>query len=162
MRLTYLAYSFSLTIIYFSVILLLPIIVALVYHETNAIFPFLITGTSALMIAATIRKVIGGISEVKSINDIKKSEGLCIVTFSWIFGVILASVPFLFFGISPIDAIFEATSGITATGAIIFLACFHAVAWRYGNYRLSYRNSSPVCDCRSSNVLRRSTRAYRG
>ena len=119
MRLTYLAYSFSLTIIYFSVILLLPIIVALVYHETNAIFPFLITGTSALMIAATIRKVIGGISEVKSINDIKKSEGLCIVTFSWIFGVILASVPFLFFGISPIDAIFEATSGITATGATI-------------------------------------------
>ncbi len=119
MRLTYLAYSFSLTIIYFSVILLIPIIVALVYHETHAIFPFLITGTTALMAAATIRKLIGGISQVKSINDIKKSEGLCIVTFSWIFGVILASIPFLFFGISPIDALFEATSGITATGATI-------------------------------------------
>lgn len=119
MRLTYLAYSFSLTIMYFSLILLLPIVVALFYHEAHAIFPFLITGIIAFMTSVTIRKIVKEISQIKSINDIKKSEGLCVVTFSWIFAAILASIPYLFFGFSPIDSLFEATSGITTTGATI-------------------------------------------
>ena len=120
MRLTYLAYSFSLTIMYFSFVLLLPILVAIYYHETAAIFPFLLTGAFALMIAVTIRRVVKGIAKIKSINDIKKSEGLCVVTFSWLFAAILASIPYLFFGIKPVDALFEAMSGITATGATVF------------------------------------------
>ena len=120
MRLTYLAYSFSLTIIYFSIILLFPIIVALFYHETNAIFPFLITSAAALMTGVTLRKLIPKSSEVRSINDIKKAEGLCVVTFSWIFAGIFASIPYLFFGLSPINAFFEGSSGITTTGATIF------------------------------------------
>lgn len=119
MRLTYLTYSFSLTIMYFSLILLLPILVALFYHEINAILPFLITGIIAFMISITIKEIVKETSQIKSINDIKKSEGLCVVTFSWIFAVILASIPYLFFGFSPINAIFEATSGITTTGATI-------------------------------------------
>ncbi len=120
MRLSYLAYSFSLTIMYFSLVLLLPIPVAISFHEIHAIFPFLITAAFALMISVTIKKLVSGISEIKSINDIKKSEGLCVVTFSWIFASILAAMPYLFFGIKPIDALFEATSGITATGATVF------------------------------------------
>jgi trk system potassium uptake protein TrkH len=71
------------------------------------------------MIAFTIKKMIAGVSEIKTINDIKKSEGLCAVTFSWIFAGIFASIPYLFFGIDPINAFFEGTSGITATGATI-------------------------------------------
>lgn len=119
MRLTYLAYSFSLTIMYFSLILLIPILVALFYHEYSAILPFLITGIIAFMISTTIKEIVKEISQIKSINDIKKSEGLCVVTFSWIFAVILAAIPYLFFGFSPINALFEATSGITTTGATI-------------------------------------------
>ena len=119
MRLNYLAYSFSLTIMYFSFMLMLPVLVALYYHETGAVLPFLLTGAAALMISITIKKVISGIAQIKSINDIKKSEGLCVVSFSWIFAIILASIPYLFFGISPVDALFEATSGITATGSTI-------------------------------------------
>lgn len=120
MRLTYLAYSFSLTIMYFSFVLLIPIIVAAAYHEMNSIFPFLIAASAALMTSITIRKIVKGTSQIKSINDIKKSEGLCVVTFSWIFAGLFAAIPYLFFGISPIDALFEATSGITTCGATIF------------------------------------------
>ena len=119
MRLTYLAYSFSLTIMYFSFVLLIPIIVAIFYHEMNAIFPFLLTAAFAFLLSVTIKKVIAGVTQIKSINDIKKSEGLCVVSFSWIFAAILASLPYLFFGFSPIDSLFEATSGITTTGATI-------------------------------------------
>ena len=120
MRLTYLAYTFSLAMMYFSFVLLIPIIVALIYNESNAVLPFLISGTSALMLSITLRKLIPGVSQIKSINDIKKGEGLCAVTFSWIFAGIFASIPYLFFNLSPINAFFEGTSGITATGATIF------------------------------------------
>ena len=120
MRLTYLAYTFSLAMMYFSIVLLMPIIVALIYGETSAILPFLVAGASALMIGVTLCKVVPGASLVKSINDIKKTEGLCVVTFSWIFAGLFAAIPYLFFGFSSINAFFEATSGITATGATIF------------------------------------------
>ena len=85
MRLTYLAYAFSLAMMYFSIVLLLPVIIALIYGEMQAILPFIIAAASSLMIGATLRKVVKGTSAIKSINDIKKSEGLCVVTFSWIF-----------------------------------------------------------------------------
>ena len=120
MRFTYLAYTFSLAIMYFSFVLLIPILVALFYGETNAVLPFLIAGASALMISVTLRKLVPGVSQIKSINDIKKTEGLCVVTFCWLFAGLFASIPYLFFGLSPINALFEGTSGITATGATIF------------------------------------------
>ena len=119
MRLTYLAYSFSLTIMYFSLVLLVPIFVALYYKEFDAVLPFLIAAATAFFISITLKKLVKGIDKIKSINDIKKSEGLCVVTFSWLFAGILAAIPYLFFGITPIDALFEATSGITTTGSTI-------------------------------------------
>ena len=85
MRLTYLAYSFSLSIMYFSIVLLVPIAVALFYREYTAVLPFLIACATAFFISVTLRKIVKGTENIKSINDIKKSEGLCVVTFSWLF-----------------------------------------------------------------------------
>ena len=118
MRLSYLAYTFSLALMYFSFVLLVPIVVSLIYNETNAVLPFLISASAAFLTSITIRKIYP--LQLKSINDIKKSEGLVVVTLSWIFAGLFASIPYLFFGLTPINAIFEATSGITATGATIF------------------------------------------
>lgn len=81
MRLNYLAYSFSLTIMYFSFMLMLPVLVALYYHETGAVLPFLLTGAAALMISITIKKVISGIAQIKSINDIKNLKGSVLLVF---------------------------------------------------------------------------------
>ena len=120
MRLNYLAYTFSLVIRYFSIMLLIPVFVALYYHEYNAIHPFIISALSAILISFLIKKTVSGTSQLKNINDIKKSEGLTVVCFSWIFAVLFASIPYLFFGIEPINALFEATSGITTTGATTF------------------------------------------
>lgn len=119
MRLNYLAYAFSLAIMYFSIVLFCPIIIALYFGEMNAVLPFLISGATSLMIAVTLKKIVKKSSKINSINDIKKSEGLCVVAFSWILAGALASIPYLFFGFTPVDALFEATSGITATGATV-------------------------------------------
>ena len=120
MRLTYLAYSFSIVMMYLSFVLLIPISVALICKEFNAILPFLIAALFAFICSMILKKIVANISQIKSINDIKKGEGLCIVTFSWIFAGLLSTIPYLFFGLTPIDALFEASSGITATGATIF------------------------------------------
>lgn len=119
MRLTYLAYTFSLAMMYFSIVLLIPVIIALIYHEYNSIPPFLISAFSLIVVSFVMRKIVNGVSKIESINDIKKSEGLCAVTFCWIFAGIFASIPYLFFGFTPVNAFFEATSGITTTGATI-------------------------------------------
>jgi len=119
MRLAYLAYTFSLAMMYFSIVFVVPIIIALIYHETNAILPFVIAGCSAIILSVLLKKLVKGVSEIKSVNDIKKSEGLCVVTFCWIFAGLFSSIPYLFFGFTPVNALFEATSGITATGATI-------------------------------------------
>lgn len=120
MRIAYLAYTFSLAMMYFGIVLLAPIIVALINHEMNSVLPFIVAASSAFLTSITLRKVIPGTSAIKSVNDIKKGEGLCVVTFCWIFAGLFAMIPYLFFGLTPINAFFEATSGITATGATIF------------------------------------------
>ena len=120
MRLSYLAYTFSLAMMYYSFVLLIPVLVAVIFNEMNAILPFFTAGTSGLLLACTLRKVIPGVRNVKSVNDIKKSEGLFVVTLCWIFAGLFAMIPYLFFGVTPVNAFFEATSGITATGATIF------------------------------------------
>lgn len=51
MRLTYLAYAFSLALMYFNVVLLLPIFVALFYRETDSIFPFIIAATASFFLS---------------------------------------------------------------------------------------------------------------
>ncbi len=120
MRLTYLAYTFSLVIKHFSIVLLFPAIVALWYKEYNAVPAFLIAALSAMVLASVIKRIIPETKNIKAVNDIKKSEGLTVVTFSWIFAALFASIPYMFFGISPINALFEAVSGITTTGATAF------------------------------------------
>ncbi|MBE7704169.1 MAG: TrkH family potassium uptake protein [Cyanobacteria bacterium SIG28] len=119
MRLTYLAYTFSLAMMYFSIVLLFPIIVAVIYGETNAVLPFIVAASSAFLIGVTLRKLVKGASQITSVNDIKKGEGLCIVFFCWVFAGLFASIPYLFFDLTPINALFEAVSGITTTGATI-------------------------------------------
>ena len=119
MRLTYLSYSFSLIMKYFSIVLLFPIIIAIVFQEMNAVLPFIVASLLAFLISFCIKKIVKGSENIRTINDIKKSEGLTLVTFSWMFASLFASIPYLFFGLSPINALFEGTSGITATGATI-------------------------------------------
>lgn len=119
MRLSYLGYTLSIGMMYFSIVLFMPVLIALFYHETNAILPFVIAGFCCLFLSFVIRKIIKTSSQLKSINDIKKGEGLFAVCLCWVCAGLFASIPYLFFGFSPTNAIFEATSGITATGATV-------------------------------------------
>lgn len=119
MRFKYLAYSFGLTLIYFGLIICTPIIVSLIYKEYQSMLPFLLTSILSISIGYILQKLSSLRGRIKNLNDIKKSEGLFIVTISWILAGLIASIPYTFYDLSCYDALFESISGITTTGATI-------------------------------------------
>lgn len=98
----------------FSILLLLPIIVAVIYGEWSAIMPFVVASIIGLAagFAARLKRV--------DTTNIHRTEGMVIVAFSWIIAAILGAIPYMFFNLNVVDSIFESMSGITTTGATIF------------------------------------------
>lgn len=97
----------------FGAFTLIPFIYSVVFETTY--WSFLIT-TSLSLVLGTFLSYYGCESQGFSIRD-----GFLVVSATWIFTVILGALPFLGSGIltNVFDALFEATSGITATGATI-------------------------------------------
>ncbi len=102
----------------FSPSMLLPIIIALLYMEsTLSIFLwslFISLGFGLLLWLPTR----------KYAREIKPREGFLIVTLLWILLSLIASLPFMFSTspeLSVMDAFFETVSGLTTTGATVFV-----------------------------------------
>lgn len=120
MRLNYIASALSLILKDIGLVAFIPLIVALFYHDVGSFLPFIATGFIALFAGMLIRKCFKVETGEDTLNDIKRSEALFIVTLSWVAFGFIAAIPYLFYGFSPINSLFEAVSGITTTGATIF------------------------------------------
>ena len=118
MRFSYLVYSFGLILTYFGILVCSPIIFSFIYHEYDSMLPFLLTSIFSISLGYIFKKI-GLLKGVKNLNDIKKNEGLFIVTLSWILVSFIAAIPYMFYDISPVNALFESVSGVTTTGATI-------------------------------------------
>lgn len=119
MRLNYIANALGLILKYIGFVILIPILAALYYKDYVSILPFLCAGIFSIASGYALRKFVKNAYKIESLNDIKKSEALFIVALSWITFGIIAGLPYLFFGLSPINSLFESVSGITTTGATI-------------------------------------------
>ena len=97
-------------------LLLIPLIVAFIYHEPNQ---------NLLSISATIGILLAvgllGSSFKPKNHHIYAKEGVLIVALCWILWSFFGALPFVFSGQIPhlIDAFFEISSGFTTTGASI-------------------------------------------
>ncbi len=116
MRINYILSALSIALIGFGIVVCLPSLVALYYHDFASVMPFLWSGLISF-ITGFICKGLAG--KKQSFNDLRKKEGLFIVALIWIAISIITALPYLFFGMSPINALFEGVSGITTTGATI-------------------------------------------
>ena len=100
-----------------AVMLMLPLLVSLGYHEMNCINAFSIT----IIIASVVGAVFRHVFDPKKNKVIYAREGFIIVAFAWIFLSLLGCLPFIISGEIPdfFDAFFETVSGFTTTGASI-------------------------------------------
>ena len=117
MRKNYLLYAFNIIFKSMAIMVLLPVIIAIIYKQYESAMPFVYTSVFTFLLSLLCR--IFNNSNLENLNEIKKGECLFILVLTWVFAGFIAGIPYLFFGIPPIDALFEAVSGITTTGASI-------------------------------------------
>ena len=119
MRLNYVANALSETMRYTGFVILVPVLVALYYHDFNSILPFVTASLVAIFVSWVLKRIVPNAKKLENLNDIKKDEALFIVASSWIIFGLISAIPYLFYGLSPLNSLFEAVSGITTTGATI-------------------------------------------
>lgn len=108
--------AFSLILRYISILLTLPCICAVILKEYSAILPFIGTSILSFCLGYLFKNKK---QQDEEFNNLGKTDAIAIVLLTWGFLFVLGAVPFVYFGINPIDALFESVSGITATGATI-------------------------------------------
>jgi len=96
MRLSYIANAIGLILIYISLVILAPVIVALIYKEYASILPFVSASLISSVMGVSLRRFVKNASCIDSLNDIKKAEALFIVAFSWFLVGIIGAVPYLY------------------------------------------------------------------
>jgi len=116
MRINYITNALGLILFYFGFIILTPIIVALIYKDYNSIVPFLTASAISLTSGILFKKLF---SPPENYNDLKSKEGLFIVALTWTTVSLITAIPYLFYGLNAVNALFEGISGITTTGATI-------------------------------------------
>ena len=116
MNLTNILNAVSLILRYISVLLLIPCICALFLKEYSAILPFACTSVLSFGVGYLFKDKT---QKEEEFNDIGKMDALAIVLLTWNIMFVLGSIPFMYFGLGFVDALFESVSGVTATGATI-------------------------------------------
>lgn len=97
----------------FAAVFLVPAVLATVDGDGREAAGFLVGGAATAGVGAVLGRLYAKGTRVHRV------ESMAVVVVSWIGAGLSAGVPFLFLGFGPIDAAFEAVSGITTTGASV-------------------------------------------
>lgn len=116
MNLTYVLNAVSIVLRFASILLLVPCICAVILKEYTAVIPFLCTLVLTLSLGFWFKSKH---NDEEELNNLNKTDALAIVLLTWLLMFLLGSIPFMYFGLEFVDALFESVSGITATGATI-------------------------------------------
>ena len=122
MKLTLAASALGIIVSAFGCIILLPAAVACIEGEYWSTIPFLFASGMAVACGQFFRWY-GGFS--RNFDNLKRTEGLLIVVLTWVLCGVFGAIPYLFFNLSFVDALFESMSGITTTGSTILIDFAH-------------------------------------
>ena len=86
--------------------------VALFYGERDDALTFVLSGLFSSLVGH-LMTLVGH----RKVDDLRRLEALTVVSASWVLLAHAAAVPYVAAGMPPIDALFEAMSGLTTTGA---------------------------------------------
>jgi len=107
----------------FGFAFLVPVIPAVWYQEAPLLFGFFPEHALIYLFLASFTITLGYPAQAFGRpEDFYQNEAIVIVSLTWIVLALISSLPFLMTGTltSPIDAFFEAMSGMTTTGATVF------------------------------------------
>src|SRR5918999_268024 len=103
----------------FSPALLAPAAVAAMYREWSDVAGFIVAFVATVLVGALMRRA-GG-AAAGDVDRLRRVEGLAIVATTWLVIAQLAAIPYIWAGLGEIDALFEAMSGLTTTGATVLV-----------------------------------------
>lgn len=118
MKLPRIANALSVIFVAYGAVMLLPALFALADREYYETMPFLLAAVISAACGLGCR-IYG--RKAQDFDQMKRTEGLLIVTLTWAVASCVGGLPYLFFGLSPVDALFESASGLTTTGATILI-----------------------------------------
>lgn len=94
-----------------GIVMLVPILVALIYHESHYILPFIYSSIISLVFGVVLYKCFS------SGTEISLKVAMLFSTLIWLIGSAIAALPFYLSGdLSYLNGYFEAMSGFTTTG----------------------------------------------
>jgi trk system potassium uptake protein len=103
----------------FGVALFAPLLVAAYYGEWRDAAGFAIALFAT--VAAGLAMERAGGSAAGDLDRLRRIEGMAIVAFTWMAVAHMAAIPYVWTGLNYVDALFEAMSGLTTTGATVFV-----------------------------------------
>ena len=118
MRFSLVVHVIGLIVRVFGLMFLAPLVVCLLYGEHRDAIGFAIVTVVTALTGHLMRQA-GGVAAEDAIEGMRRVEGLAIVSGSWLVISWFAAIPYMWNGVGPIDAMFEAMSGLTTTGATI-------------------------------------------
>ena len=118
MRFSLVVHVIGLLVRVFGLMFLAPLAVCLLYGEYRDAIGFAIL-TVVTGATGHLMRQAGGRGAEDAIERMRRVEGLAIVSLSWLLLSWFASIPYMWSGLSQIDAMFEAMSGLTTTGATV-------------------------------------------
>jgi trk system potassium uptake protein TrkH len=119
MRLSLVVHVTGLVVRVFGLMFVAPLAVALIYGESVDAIGFAVATIFTSAVGHLMRRA-GGLDAEDAVEGMRRVEGLAIVSIAWLVIAWFASLPYLWNGLGPIDAMFESMSGLTTTGATVF------------------------------------------
>lgn len=99
----------------FAYLMAPPLIAAIFMHEMDSALAF----TLCIVFSACIGYITRRLDPESDFDDLNRMEGIAVVVLAWLVIGLEGTIPYLYFGMSIPDAIFESFSGFTTTGATI-------------------------------------------
>jgi trk system potassium uptake protein TrkH len=118
MRLPVVVHLIGVLVRLFGPMLLAPALVAAYYREHGDAVGFAATAAGTIVLGHAMR-LAGGAAAGRAAERLRRIEGMAVVAGAWLLMAHVSAIPYVWAGLGPIDALFEAMSGLTTTGATV-------------------------------------------
>ena len=107
------------TMLIFTSLFILPILVSIGYRDINSLFDFLITMSISIILSVSL--ILYGIKVRHTLEGLSWRHGLVVASLTWELLTLISALPYRLSGhsLSYLDALFDVMSGFTTTGVFL-------------------------------------------